>query len=78
MGLDFLWVINFESHAKSQKNLTYISKNAGKTEERLDRQKHTFHGTTTLHPGPIKQEEIIVVAEEVVFTQTLTLLSPTS
>ena len=43
-----------------------------------DRQKHTFHGTTTQHPGPIKQEEIIIVAEEVVFTQTLALLPPTS
>ena len=44
------------------------------TERWLDRQKHTFQRTTTLHPGPIKQTEIIIVPEETVFMQTLTVL----
>ena len=43
----------------------------------LDRQKYTFQRTTTLHPGPAKQTEIIIVAEETVFMQTLAAL-PTS
>ena len=33
------------------------------TERCLDRQKYTFQRTTTLHPGPIRQTEIIIVAE---------------
>ena len=47
------------------------------TERWLDRQKYTFQRTTTLHPGPIKQTEIIIVAEETVFMQTLAVLPPT-
>ena len=34
--------------------------------------------TTTLHPGPIKQTEIIIIAEETVFMQTLAVLPLTS
>ena len=44
------------------------------TERWLDRQKYTCQRTTTLHPGPIKQTEIIIVAEETVFMQTLAVL----
>ena len=43
----------------------------------MDRQKYTSHRTTTLHPGSIKQREIIIVAEETVFMQTLAVLPPT-
>ena len=43
----------------------------------MDRQKYTFHRTTTLHPGSIKQREIIIVAEETVFMETLAVLPPT-
>ena len=31
---------------------------------------------STLHPGPVKQGEIIIVGEEAVFTRTLELLLP--
>ena len=44
------------------------------TETWLDRQKDTFQRTTTLYPGPIKQTEIIIVAEETAFMQTLAVL----
>ena len=48
-----------------------------KIERWLDRQKYRFHRTTTLHPGPIKQAGIMIVAEETVFMQTLRVLPTT-
>ena len=42
----------------------------------MDRQNYKFHRTTTLHPGSIKQREIIIVAEDTVFMQTLAILAP--
>ena len=36
--------------------------------------KSTDQRTTTLHPGPVKQTEIIIVPEETVFMQTLAVL----
>ena len=47
------------------------------TKRWLDRQKYTFQRTTTLHSGPVKQTEIIIVAEETAFMQTLAVLPPT-
>ena len=44
----------------------------------MDRQKHTFHRTNTLHPGPITQAKIIIVADETAFMQTLAVLPPAS
>ena len=35
----------------------------------------TFYRTTTQHPGPIKQTEIIIVTEEAVFIQTLAVVT---
>ena len=43
----------------------------------MDRQKYTFHRTTTLHPCSIKQTETVIVAEETAFMQTLAVLPPT-
>ena len=69
MGLGFLQVINIYLLAKSQRDR--------ETEIWLDRQKCTVHETAMLHSGPIKQAEIIVVAEETVLIQTLAVLPPT-
>ena len=40
----------------------------------LDIQKYTFQRTTTLHPGQIKQTEIINVPEQTVFMKTREVL----
>ena len=49
-------------------------KKSERQRQRDDKQNYTFQGATTLHPGPIKQAEIIIVPEETVFMQTLALL----
>ena len=54
-----------------------MQKSERKRDREMTGQKYTFHRTTTLHPGPIKQEEIIIAAEEAVFMQNLALLPPT-
>ena len=59
------------------KFLATCKKSERQRDRSLDRQKYTFQRTTTLHPGPIKQTEIIIVAEETVFMQTLAVLPPT-
>ena len=43
-------------------------------ERSQDRQKYTSQRNTTLHPGPMKQTEITIAAEETVFMQTLAVL----
>ena len=39
---------------------------------------NTFLETATPHQGPIKQAEVIIVAEETILIQTLALLLPTT
>ena len=53
-------------------------KKSERQRQRDGRQNYTFQRTITLHSGPIKQTEIIIVPEETVFMQFLAVLPLTT